>query len=233
MNELLLLLSLIISYGSVLIWFRLFGKEGMYCFTILATIMANIEVLALVNAFGIEMTLGNILFATTFIATDILSETEGKKCANKAVKLGIATSATFIIVSRLWLYYIPSSNDMALTAIKQLFASTPRIMAASFLVYAVAQALDVYLYHKIWEYTEKRYKSRKSLLWVRNNVATISSQLINSVLYNLLAFYGIYSSEILGNIIISTFAISIITSLLDTPIIYCARYIAERQKESQ
>ena len=59
-------------------------RDSMYCFTVFATIAANIEVLLLVDAFGMEMTLGNILFATTFLVTDILSETEGKKAAEKA-----------------------------------------------------------------------------------------------------------------------------------------------------
>jgi len=66
----------------------------------IATIAANIEVLIIVNAFGMEMTLGNILFASTFLVTDILSELYGKKEAQKAVYLGIATSVIFICISQ-------------------------------------------------------------------------------------------------------------------------------------
>jgi len=60
-NELLLIVSLIVLYGSVLLFYRLFGRTGLYCVTVFATIAANIEVLLLVKAFGLEMTLGNIL----------------------------------------------------------------------------------------------------------------------------------------------------------------------------
>ena len=84
-NEILLIVSLVVLYAMVLLWYQLFGRSGMYCFTVFATIAANIEVLLLVDGFGMEMTLGNILFATTFLVTDILSETEGKKAAQKAV----------------------------------------------------------------------------------------------------------------------------------------------------
>ena len=73
-NELLLILSMIVTYTIVLGLFRLFRNQGLYLWTIVATISANIEVLILINAFGIEMTLGNILFASTFLVTDILSE---------------------------------------------------------------------------------------------------------------------------------------------------------------
>ena len=64
MNELLLLGSLLVIFTLVLLFFRLFGKTGLYCWTAFATITANIEVLIVVNAFGMEQTLGNILFAS-------------------------------------------------------------------------------------------------------------------------------------------------------------------------
>ena len=74
MNEILLVASLFVIYGCVLLAYRLFGKSGLYCFTAIATITANIEVLIMVKAFGMEQTLGNILFASTFLVTDIISE---------------------------------------------------------------------------------------------------------------------------------------------------------------
>lgn len=104
-NEVLLVLSIFIIYGSVIAFFKLFGKQGLYCFTVLATIAANIEVLIVIVAFGMEMTLGNVLFASTFLVTDIISELYGKKESRKAVHIGIATSVTFIILSQ-WLAFI-------------------------------------------------------------------------------------------------------------------------------
>ena len=65
-NEILLVVSMVALYGAVLLWYKLFGRSGMYCFTVFATIAANIEVLLLVDAFGMEMTLGTILFAALF-----------------------------------------------------------------------------------------------------------------------------------------------------------------------
>lgn len=44
MNEILLVASLFVIYGCVLLAYRLFGKSGLYCFTAIATITANIEV---------------------------------------------------------------------------------------------------------------------------------------------------------------------------------------------
>ena len=113
-NELLLIGTLVVLYGAVLLWFYLFGTGGLMAFTVFATIAANIEVLILIDAYGMEMTLGNILFATTFLVTDILSEVAGKKAAQQAVWAGIAANVLFIIVSQSWLAYIPSVNDWAM-----------------------------------------------------------------------------------------------------------------------
>ena len=61
-NEILLVLSLVIIYGMVLVLYKFFDIEGLYMWTIIATIAANIEVLIYIKAFGIGMTLGNVLF---------------------------------------------------------------------------------------------------------------------------------------------------------------------------
>ena len=51
-NELLLIGSVIFIFSMVLIAYKLFGKAGLYCASALATVLANIEVLILINAFG-------------------------------------------------------------------------------------------------------------------------------------------------------------------------------------
>src|SRR5574344_1018464 len=122
-NEILLILSVVVCFGSVLVFLKLFSEIGLFAWTIIATITANIEVLILVKAFGMEQTLGNVLFASTFLVTDILSEIYGRKSANKAVLIGCATSVIFIILSQYWLLYIPSENDWAMPAMKNIFSN--------------------------------------------------------------------------------------------------------------
>ncbi|MBO5524932.1 MAG: queuosine precursor transporter [Roseburia sp.] len=227
MNELLLIASLLIVYGSVLLAFKLFGKTGLYCFTCIATITANIEVLILVDAFGMEQTLGNILFAATFLVTDILSEIAGKKEAQKAVNIGIFTSVLFIVISQSWLLYTPSGNDWAQEPIRSIFSNTPRLMIVSVVVYAVCQRFDVWAYHKWWAFTNKKYGDTKRFLWLRNNGSTLISQLLNTVLYTFGAFWGMYELPVLVNIAMASYVIFIVTSIADTPFVYLARKISE------
>ncbi|ONI43312.1 transporter [Candidatus Epulonipiscioides gigas] len=222
-NELVLIVSLIIIYLGVILFYKMFGKIGLYMWTVIATISANIEVLILVNAFGMEQTLGNILFASTFLVTDILSELEDKKSANKAVHLGIVSSICFILITQSWFLYIPNANDWAMPFIKSIFSNTPRLMIVGISVYAIAQVSDVWLYHFIWHKTSKMFGDTKKGLWIRNNGSTLVSQLINTILFTFGAFWGVYDFITLINILISSYVIFIVTSLLDTPAVYLAR----------
>ena len=223
MNELLLIISLPLIYGSVLAAYKFFGKTGLFAWTVFATITANLEVLLLVDAFGIEQTLGNVLFASTFLVTDILSEKYGKKDAQVAVDLGVATSIGFIVLSRLWLCYTPAVNDWAMPSFQTIFTNTPRVMLASVLVFAIVQRFDVWLYHKWWDYSKRKFGDSKRFLWLRNNGSTMVSQLLNTVLYTFGAFGGLYELPTLISICISSYAVFFVTSLADTPFVYWAR----------
>lgn len=228
-NELLLIVSIVMIYGSLVMWYWLFGKTGLVAFTVLTTITANIEVLILIRAFGLDQTLGNVMFASSFLATDILSEIYGKKDAQKAVNVGIATSITFILFTQFWFLYNPSAADTAMQHLKPIFSSTPRMMTASLVVYAIAQRFDVWAYHKWWRFTERLCGDKRRYLWVRNNGSTLISQLLNSVLFGVFAFWGTYDAKTILSIIGSGYIIFIFTSLADTPMLYLARRLHDKK----
>ena len=231
-NELLLIGSVILIFSMALLSYRFFGKAGLYCLSAVATILANIEVLLLIRAFGMEQTLGNVLFAVTFLITDILSECEGKKAANKAVWIGMASSLFFLLLSQSWLLYVPSEGDWAMGSFREIFSSTPRMLLSSFLVYAISQLFDVWLYHKWWAFTEKKTGDRRRFLWLRNNGSTLVSQILNTLLFTLFAFYGTYDMGPILSIFVSSYVIFIFTSLLDTPVLYLARKVHDRSQRS-
>ena len=106
---------------------------------------------------------------------------------------------------------------------KTIFSNTPRLMIASMLVYAIVQEFDVWAYHKWWDWTEKKFGSREKFLWLRNNGSTLISQFLNNLLFTFAAFWGVHSVKTILNIVISSYVIFIVTSLLDTPFVYLAR----------
>lgn len=214
-------------FAAVLLAYKFFGRSGLYAMSAIATVFANIEALILIKAFGMEQTLGNVLFASTFLITDILSECEGKKCANKAVFIGIFSQVFFLLLSQSWLLYKPVAEDEIMGAVRAIFSNTPRMILASLAVYAVSQIFDVWLYHKWWDFTQKKFCDRRGFLWLRNNGSTLVSQLINTLLFTALAFVGTYDFKTLASIFASSYVIFIFTSLLDTPAVYLARKIAD------
>ncbi|MBQ7159391.1 MAG: queuosine precursor transporter [Treponema sp.] len=230
-NEIVLFASVFVFFGGLVCFFRLFGKNGIFAWTVICTIAANIEVLILVHAYGLDTTLGNVLYASSFLATDIMSEVFGKKEANRCVKIGIATNITFIIISQSWFLYVPAEADTMAGPIRTVFANTPRVMISSLIAYAICELYDVWAYHHLWDWTTKKWGNSRRFLWLRNNGSTLVSQLINVLAFNLLAFVGVFETSIIVQILVFGYAIFIVTSLLDTPFLYLARYIADKHPE--
>lgn len=228
LNELFLAGSVVFIFGAVILSYKFFGKTGLFCISAVVTILANIEVLIMITAFGMEQTLGNVLFAATFLITDILSECEGKKEANKAVWIGVFSSVFFLLLTQSWLLYIPNENDFVHGSMLTIFSNTPRMIISSLAVYAISQLFDVWLYHKWWAFTEKRFGSKRKYLWLRNNGSTLISQIVNTLLFTLFAFIGTYDAKTIMSIFLSSYVIFIFTSLLDTPAVYIARKIHDK-----
>ena len=227
-NEILLIGSIFLIYGTVLLAYRLFGKTGLYAMTVIATVLANIEVLIIVDGFGMEQTLGNVLFASTYLITDILSENEDKKYAAKAVWLGVFASAIMLLFTQYWLLYTPAASDWVSGHIRAIFSTTPRMLLASFTGYVISQRFDVWLYHLLWDLTTKRTGNRTKFLWLRNNCATLIAQILNTILFTLIAFVGWYDTKTLISIMLSSYLVFIFTSLLDTPAVYFARKMKQK-----
>ena len=226
-----MVISLVFIFGATLLGYKFFGRAGLYAMTAITTVFANIEVLMLVKAFGMEQTLGNVLFAATFLITDILSECEGKRAADKAVWIGVFSQVFFLGLTQSWLLYETHGGTAVDGAIVEIFSNTPRMILASLTVYVVSQVFDVWLYHKWWAFTEKRWGDKRKFLWLRNNGSTLVSQLLNLLLFTFAAFYGTYDLPTLLSVFGSGYIIYIFTSLLDTPAVYLARKIGDARKK--
>ena len=227
-NELLLIGSVVLIYGLVLIAYKVFHKTGLYIMSGIMTILANIEALMIVEGFGMEQTLGNVMFAATFLITDILSENESEKDAARAVWMGGFSSVTMLLLTQYWMLYTLAPSDWAGEHIRAIFSTTPRMLFASLSVYVICQRFDVWLYHYWWRLTTRKSGDNKRFLWIRNNGSTMVSQLINTVLFTLFAFSGWYDMPTLISIMVSSYVIFIFTSLLDTPAVYFARWMKQK-----
>lgn len=225
-NELIFIITVLIYLGSVLLLYKFFGKNGLFGFAIFGTLLGNIAVCKCVDLFGLSTTAGNVLYASTFLVTDILSEKYGKKEAHKAVMYSFSVMLLWLLGTQFILLFTPNANDYINDSLKVVFGLVPRITIASLVGFICSQNIDVVLYHFIW----KKTGDNKSKLWLRNNGSTLISQLIDTVIFAFLAFFGTYPTNVFISILVTTYLFKAIVALADTPFIYIARKIKPREE---
>ncbi|KKK89053.1 hypothetical protein LCGC14_2736970, partial [marine sediment metagenome] len=194
--------------------FRLWGKKGLYVALAASIIVANIQVIKTVNLFGMVATLGNIIYASVFFCTDVLSEVYGKKAARKGVWLGFAALIIMVVEMQLALLFIPHAFDFAQDSLQTIFGLMPRIAIASLVAYLLSQHHDVWAFH-FW-----KGKTGGKYLWFRNNASTMVSQAIDSLVFCAIAFIGVFDWNTWLQILASTYILKWVVAAIDTPFIY-------------
>ena len=222
MNNLIIIGEIIVVFSILLLCKKLFGKTGMIVWVSLATVLANIITAKNVNIFGLSTAIGTVMFASTFLATDILAECYSPKHAKKAINIGLFSNLILIVSTQIALLYTPSEFDYAHDAMKTLFSLNLRISLASAAMYYIANMADIYVFSKIKQKTEGR------MLWLRNNVATILCNCLENFGFIGLAFAGIYDFQTIMTIAISTSIIEALVAVCDTPFLYVARRITSK-----
>lgn len=172
-----------------------------------------------ISVAGIYATLGNVMFASNFLATDILSECYGRKYARLAPKIGVFAIIIYLINIQITLMYTPNEIDMVSTSMNNIFQIAPQICLASMITYYLSNYLDVIIYEKL----KKHFKDKK--LWLRNNIATILCNCSENFGFAFIAFYGTFSVNDILMIAISTSIIEIFIAICDTPFLYLAKFI--------
>ncbi|MFD2640390.1 queuosine precursor transporter [Piscibacillus salipiscarius] len=219
-NEVLWIVFALINFLLLIFIYRIFGKNGLLVWIGMSTVVANLQVLKMVELFGVTATLGNIVYGSIFLATDILNEKYGKEEAKKAVWLGFYTLITMTLVMQIALRFEPSESDQVNDALMTLFDLVPQVAIGSLLAYIVSQNADVYIFSKL-----KRKFSSDRFLWVRNNVSSMLSQLLDTAIFTVIAFWGILLTDpnVWVEIFFSTYLIKFIVAALDTPFMYLAK----------
>lgn len=216
---------LLANFVAIIGAYRLWGRLGLFIWVPAAVIIANIQVTKTVELFGITATLGNIVYASSFLVTDILSENYGKRDAGRAVGIGFFSLILFTLLMNLALLFDPAPGDFVHESMSTIFGFMPRIVAASLAAYGVSQLHDVFAYHR-W----KRKLPGKRFIWLRNNMSTMVSQLIDSLIFTSIAFWGVFPHGVLLEIFITTYLLKWIVAVLDTPFVYLARMLYDRKR---
>lgn len=211
-------LFVLVNFALFLVCYRLFGKQGLYAWVAAAVIIANIQVVKTFELFGFVMTLGNTMYATIYLTTDLINEKYGEKDARRAVWFGFFILIMTTVLMQMALVFEPSEADIAQSSLETIFGLMPRIALASLTAYLISQYLDVKLFSRI----RVKYPSR-SQLWIRNNGSTSVSQLVDTLIFCSIAFINVYPWAVWWDIVLTTYVLKFIISAASTPVIYWAR----------
>ncbi|MCL6457623.1 MAG: queuosine precursor transporter [Gorillibacterium sp.] len=210
---------IIVNFGLWLLCYKLFGKKGLYAWIGFATVLANIQVTKTIGMFGLVMTLGNTIYTSIYMCTDLLNEKYGARAAKRAVWFGFFSLVASTIMMQMALVFNPYEGvDIAQEPMKILFGLMPRLALASLTAYFISQFLDVRVYTRL-----KARFAKYNQLWIRTNGSTVVSQLVDSLIFCTIAFAGYYSLKAWLEILITTYLFKFIISVASTPVMYLAR----------
>ena len=122
----------------------------------------------------------------------------------------------FIVIMQIGILFTPDETDFAHDSMVKLFGLNLRISIASLVMFFISNNLDIFLFEKI--------KSKlPNKLWLRNNVSTIVSNVLENYFFIFIAFVGIYDIPTMLNIATTISVVEIVIAIFDTPFLYISK----------
>lgn len=195
-------------------------------------LLANIVGIKIMNIGPVATSVGVWLVPLSFLITDVLAEVKGKKFVGNLIWSTIIALVFSYLFIKLAIYIEPAdrfteSNDAFVT----IFSSSSRMFLASILAFALSQ------FHDIWAFEFWKKKTHGKMLWLRNNLSTIVSQFIDTVIFMFVAFYHMtpkFGAAFIWQLIIPYYILKIILALVDTPLVYLGvKWLKEKNTNEQ
>ena len=168
---------------------------------------------------GVVFPVSLFCFPVTFLVTDIVSDVFGAKKAQNFVIIGFLASLGLLGFVMLGLWVPPAPAYAISDAYDQVFGPTWRLFFASMTAYLLAQTIDVRIFHFI----KKRTGDKQ--LWLRNNLSTMISQLVDTATVLFLFLYkneAVFSGSFgdLCMLVLSVYVGKVLIAAIDTPFCY-------------
>lgn len=156
---------------------------------------------------------GIFAFLMLVITASAVAELHGRGTANRLVLIGFVPLIVSLLLT-LMVLGIPAAHEMAperLEAFETVMAGTPRIWLGGIIAYGISQILNVTIFTWL-----KRGGGR--MLWLRSGVASVLSQIVDTLIFITIAFYGVFPiAELLLGQMIAKVVLSLI---LVPPLVY-------------
>lgn len=193
-------------------------KEHKFVFLagifIAALITGAILGVKITSILGLTFSVSAFTYALTFPMTDVIGEVWGRKKAHYLVWAGLV--GTILTTLSVWLAIsVPSASFWQnQEAYEKTLGIVWRIVLGGLIAYLISQHHDVWAFH-FW-----KRKTNDKHLWFRNNASTWVSQLIDTVIFITIAFYGILPNSALIPTIFGQYLVKIVIAAIDTPFVY-------------
>lgn len=203
------------------------GFAGLCAYNVLAMVAGNIQVLKLCqySLTHEPVALGTVLFATTFLVSDIITEYYGPRYARISILICFASQ----LILTLWMLLClghksvqGADQEQINHSIQFLFIPQFRFFIASIAAYVSSQLIDISIYQWLKKKCHRKY------LWVRQNIATFISGFIDNFIFSVLAwivFNPIPMSlrTVFITYIFAGYVFRAVVNFLGTPILYLSK----------
>ncbi len=164
--------------------------------------------------FGVTFNSGVLFFPVSYIFGDILTEVYGYARARKVVWAGFAALAFASFMSWATLSFPPAPGWPHQAAYETVFGGTPRIVLASLVAYFSGEFCNSYVLAKLKLATSGR------LLWSRTIGSTIVGEAVDSAIFYPLAFFGVWSTDLVVRVMITNYLLKLAWEVVMTPFTY-------------
>jgi queuosine precursor transporter len=188
-------------------------------------ITANLIGTKITELWILNFSVGIFAFPITFLITDIIAEVYGKKKSLEFVKVGFFALIVVLLITALSVWLPFAERSFVQEEYTKVFGTTLRLFLASIVAFIFSQIHDVWAFH-FWKHITKG-----KFLWIRNNLSTISSQFIDTVMFMFIAFYGIspkFTFAYIFSLIIPYWLLKVTVALFDTPLVYAGVWWLKR-----
>jgi len=170
---------------------------------------------------------GTILFPITYILGDILTEVYGYARAHKVIWTGFVCTALMALVFAI-VGMLPAAPGWdAQKAYMTILGATPRIVLGSLIAYFCGEFSNSYIMAKMKIGTQGRW------LWTRTVASTLVAEAVDTMLFVLIAFYGLLPPGLLRSVIVSNYVFKVGFEALATPVTYAiANFLKRAENEN-
>lgn len=212
---------------------RFFKLAGLYVYTAIGVVVANMSVLKTVqfSFYPTPMALGTIVFSSLFLCSDMINERYGKEAALKSMWLGFFGYFMALVLMLLTLGYGDSPSAYFQSAALFLLIPGPSLFLASLIAYFLGQYVDV------WVYSFLRLKTGKKALWLRSFLSTFVAIFIDNTIFSVLAWHvfalmPLGFSEIFWVYILGASVLRVAVSIGNVPFMYMFKFLNRNEKNN-